>query len=54
MKVTSKQAVSILIEKGCENVIKEDRFGDTKAGWFQDDVFLGKDPVFALAILEGN
>jgi hypothetical protein len=46
-------AVAELIERGAENIKKEDRFGDTRSGWWMDQTFLGKDPVLALGVLLG-
>lgn len=46
-------AVDELLEAGCKNEKKEDRQGDTRSGWWQDDVFLAKDPILALQILKG-
>ncbi len=53
MALSKADAIKILKEHGAENVIKEDRFGDTKAGWWLDDVFLGKDPVLACSVILG-
>ncbi len=39
---------------GYVNEKKQNRHGETKAGWWCDDVFLGKDPVEALRIANGN
>jgi hypothetical protein len=48
-----ENAVAELIERGAENIKKEDRFGDTRSGWWMDQTFLGKDPVVALEVLLG-
>lgn len=47
-------AILELLSRGYENAKKQDRFGETKAGWWCDDVFLGKDPVEALRKANGN
>ena len=49
-----EQAIQKLLAAGAENLKKEDRFGDTKTGWWIDDVCLGKDPVEAVRVMEGN
>lgn len=37
-----------LEEMGAALEVKEDRFGDTKSGWWLDGVFLGSNTVRAL------
>lgn len=49
-----ESAIDLLLEAGAQNAKKEDRFGDTRSGWWLDDVFLGKDPQHALQILKGG
>jgi hypothetical protein len=48
-----ENAAAELIERGAENIKKEDRFGDTRSGWWMDQTFLAKDPVLALGVLLG-
>jgi hypothetical protein len=43
-----------LISRGAENVKKENCFGDTKSGWWIDDVYLGKSTADALRVIHGN
>ena len=49
-------AVIELLGRGCVLEKKEDRFGDTKSGWWQDGVWLGpkSDPEYCLRVLMGN
>lgn len=58
MTATQKEARDTAIReclaRGYENAKKENRFGETKTGWWCDDVFLGKNPVEALRIANGN
>ena len=42
-----------LLAAGCVFEKKEDRQGVTKAGWWQDDVFLASTPVYALEAIRG-
>ena len=45
-----------LREMGAVLEKREDRFGETKSGWWMDGVYLGpkSDPRHALRVLEGN
>jgi hypothetical protein len=43
-----------LIVMGAVYEKAEDRFGETKSGWWFDTVFLGSDPVDALRVAKGN
>lgn len=45
-----------LIVAGCQRLKREDRFGETKTGWWQDDVWLApcNDPIAALRNLNGG
>lgn len=52
-KEEQNKAIEELLERGAENVCKEDRFGDTRSGWWIDDVYLGKDPIAALRDAKG-
>jgi hypothetical protein len=47
---------SELRERGATLEKKEDRNGDTKSGWWMDDVWLApkSQPAEAMRILEGN
>lgn len=47
-------AVKEMVERGYKNEKKEDRHGETKAGWWSDDVFLGKGAADALNNANGN
>lgn len=49
-------AVQALVDAGALREKKEDRSGDTKSGWWMDDVYLATadDPVLALQVLNGN
>jgi hypothetical protein len=42
-----------LIEAGAEHCKKEDQHGDTRSGWWMDDIYLGKDEKLALEALRG-
>ena len=42
-----------LIEIGCEYAKAEDRWGDTKAGYWLDGQFLGTDEKTATEAIEG-
>lgn len=53
-KARQDEAAAECLARGYENVKKENRHGETKAGWWCDDVFLGKDPVEALRLANGN
>lgn len=53
-KKTRDEAAAECIARGYVNEKKENRFGETKAGWWCDDVFLGKNPVDALRLANGN
>jgi hypothetical protein len=55
-KPTEKaDAIEALRERGAENLKAEDRFGDTRVGWWLDGVWLApaNDPVAALRTLNG-
>lgn len=52
-KQKSDAAIDQLIERGAVNEKKEDRFGDTRSGWWIDDTFLGRDPIDALNVILG-
>ena len=57
--MTNKNAQTIsneLRERGATLVTKEDRNGDTKSGWWMDDVWLAPkhQPAQAMRALEGN
>jgi hypothetical protein len=52
-KDSQRRAAVQLIDAGCVKEKKEDRFGETKSGWWQDTVFLGVNPVEALQALRG-
>ena len=45
-----------LREMGAELLKQEDRFGDTKSGWWLDTVFLGpkNDPEYCLRVVRGG
>jgi len=49
-------AVQKLVECGAECVKKEDRSGQTRSGWFIDDVYLGpaSDPSRCVQVMLGN
>jgi hypothetical protein len=51
--MTKNEARQQLIEAGAEYCKKEDRHGDTRSGWWMDDIFLGKDEKHALEALRG-
>lgn len=61
MKITPKKvnkaaAETELLAMGAERLKAEDRFGDTKSGWWLDTVFLGPlaDPEHCLRVVRGN
>lgn len=51
--VAKEQAIAEMLARGYTNERKEDRFGETKSGWWCDEVYLGKDPVEALRTANG-
>jgi len=51
--MNKSEAIESLEEAGAENEIKEDQFGDTKAGWWMDTVYLSKNPIEAWGLLNG-
>lgn len=51
--VTKDEAVALLVESGATNEKKEDAEGITKSGWWQDTVFLSRDPREAWDLLNG-
>lgn len=51
--MTKEQAITKLLEMGAENMKKENRFGETKSGWWIDNVYLGKNPIEALRVANG-
>ena len=52
--MSRKDAEAKLLEIGAEKLKAEDRWGDTRTGWWLDGVYLGKDPVVALNAVEGH
>lgn len=54
--MSKQQAVEKLLEMGAENLKQEDRFGNTRSGWWLDGVWLAPacDPIRAVAVVEGN
>ncbi len=56
-KKDKKQKAAIQLEElGAVREKREDRFSDTKTGWWLDGVFLGpiSDPVHCLNVVQGN
>ena len=55
-KMTKSQAIEKLLAQGATHEKKEDQFGDTKAGWWMDTVYLApyKMPELALQVLNGG
>lgn len=53
MRMPKKQAVTFLLERGAQQMIAEDRLGETKRGWWLDGGFLATDPLLAVQILLG-
>ena len=43
-----------LEKRGARHEKREDRHGDTKTGWWMDDVYLAREPGDALRVLNGN
>lgn len=43
-----------LLAAGCTFEKKEDRYGFTETGWWQDGVFLSRSAHVALSVLKGN
>lgn len=56
LKQANEVAAKELRERGCELLKGEDRFGETKTGWWQDGVWLApaNKPQDALRILLGG
>lgn len=54
MSSKEQDAMQQLKERGAENIKREDRFGETKSGWWLDETFLGKDPLVAIQVLKGG
>jgi hypothetical protein len=52
-KAKKDAAHAELIERGAVLQVAEDRFGDTKSGYWMDTCFLGKCPILALQVLLG-
>jgi len=50
------EAVRELEAMGAERLKREDRFGDTKSGWWLDVVYLGpiSDPEYCLRVVRGG
>ena len=42
-----------LLERGAEFIVREDRYGDTRRGWWIDEIYLGKTTKLALEKLNG-
>lgn len=53
-KLNEKDAIAILKDAGAFREKREDRFGDTKTGWWVDGVFLAKDAVDAVRQMRGE
>lgn len=55
-KDRQEQARIVLRAAGAECLKREDRFGDTKAGWWIDDVCLGptNDPEYCVRVMNGG
>lgn len=53
-KAKRDEAIKQLRERGAELLKKEDRFGDTRSGWWLDQTFLSNDPLLALQIVLGG
>ena len=47
-------AIETLREAGAVLERREDRFGDTKGGWWLDGVYLAKDPRDAVRVMQGG
>lgn len=54
--MSKRDAEAALLEKGAERLKAEDRFGETRVGWWLDGVWLAplNDPKAALAAINGN
>lgn len=55
-KEQKQAAEKALVEMGAERLKAENRFGETKTGWWLDTVFLGplSDPVYCLNVVKGG
>jgi hypothetical protein len=51
--VSKQQATQELESIGAVKETSDDRFGDTKTGWWLDGVFLGRDSMTALQAVRG-
>jgi len=54
MSMSTTEAIAILKDAGAINAKQEDRYGETKTGWWLDGVYLGKDPRQAVSAMRGN
>lgn len=52
--MTRKEAREQLEDAGATRETKEDSYGDTQSGWWQDTCYLSADPVEAWSLLNGN
>lgn len=47
-------AIATLEAAGATNERREDRHGETRSGWWLDDVFLARDPREAVRLMRGD